>query len=76
MLEFSLVGWLCLAKMPFSSRLGLISFSSLITNVALLPAIIAGTGLGILLVHRISQQAFNRLVQILACLAAILLLFR
>lgn len=62
-----------LIKLPFSGRLGLIDGQSLLTNLALLPALIVGGALGILLIHRIPQKAFNRLVWFLALAAGIYL---
>jgi len=64
-----------LSKLPFSSRLDLISFQSLQTNLALLPCIISGGIIGIFLVNRISQKIFNRVVQLLAAGAACFLIF-
>ena len=62
-----------ISKMPFSAKLNLINKQSLLTDLALLPAIIIGGLLGILLVHRIPQKAFNNLIMALAALAAIFL---
>jgi uncharacterized membrane protein YfcA len=63
-----------LSKMPFSLNLGLITASSFLVNLAMIPAIVVGGVLGVLLVHRISQQTFNRVVTYLAVIAAILLI--
>ena len=41
----------------------------LLVGVLVLPAILAGGLLGILLVHRISQKAFNAVVRVLAIAA-------
>jgi uncharacterized protein len=62
-----------LSKMPFSFGLNLITKQSLLTDLALLPFIVLGGILGILLVHRIPQKAFNNLIMLLAALAAIFL---
>ncbi|MCK5270959.1 MAG: sulfite exporter TauE/SafE family protein [Sedimentisphaerales bacterium] len=62
-----------LTKMPFSSKLGLISQQSLTTNLTMIPCLILGGLLGIYLVHRIPQGPFNALVKILAVLAAVIL---
>jgi uncharacterized protein len=62
-----------LSKLPLSSRLGLVTAQTLTMNLLVLPAIGAGAVLGILLVHRISQKAFNAAVQILAVASAIIL---
>ena len=60
-----------LSKLPFSHKLGLVTSRSLLTNLALSPVIIAGGMFGIYLVHRISQRAFNTIVQALALIAAL-----
>jgi L-ascorbate metabolism protein UlaG (beta-lactamase superfamily) len=59
--------------MPFSFGLNLINRQSLLTDLALMPFIVLGGFLGILLVHRIPQKAFNNLIMALAALAAIFL---
>ena len=64
-----------LSKLPFSSKLDLISLHSLQTNLALLPCIIIGGIVGILFVHRISQKFFNIVVRVLAFGAALFLIF-
>ncbi len=66
--------WLLnLTKMPFSSKLGLISQQSLTTNLTMVPCLILGGLLGIYLVHRIPQGPFNALMKTLAVLAAVIL---
>jgi len=60
-----------LSKMPFSLQQNLITVESFLTNVALLPAILGGGILGIYLVHRISQKAFNTIILVLATAAAL-----
>lgn len=60
-------------KLPFSGKLGLITMTSLTTNLVLLPALLAGGAMGIYLVHRISQKIFNRVVYLLAAMAALYL---
>lgn len=62
-----------LSKIPFSSKLDLISGQSLLTNLALLPCIVAGGILGIIFVHRIPQKSFNTVVMVLAGVAAVVL---
>ena len=62
-----------LSKLPFSSRLGLISVPSLLTNLTVLPCIVAGGILGVLLVHRIPQRTFDLVVKALAAAAAVYL---
>lgn len=59
--------WLInLLKLPFSHRLDLINLQSLQTNLVLFPCIVIGGIVGIILVKRISQNVFNRAVQVLA----------
>lgn len=68
--------WLInLSKLPFSSRLDLMSLQSLHTNLLLLPFIIVGGGIGIFMVHRISQKVFTVSVQVLAVCGALFLVF-
>ncbi len=62
-----------LSKLPLSQKLNLINIQSLQTNLVLLPFIIAGGVIGIFLVKRISQKAFNSVVQLLALGAALYL---
>jgi uncharacterized membrane protein YfcA len=64
-----------LSKLPFSQKLDLINLQSFQTNLALLPCIIFGGIIGIFLVHRISQNIFNRAVQLLAVAGALFLIF-
>lgn len=64
-----------LSKFPFSHRLDLISIESLQANLILLPFIISGGVIGILLVHRISQNVFDTVVKVLAAGAAFYLIF-
>ncbi len=62
-----------LSKMPFTGKLDLIDKASLLTNISLLPAIIAGAVLGIFLVHRLPQKAFDLTIKIIAITIAIYL---
>ena len=62
-----------LSKLPFSSKLSLISGSSLLTNVSLLPILLMGGVLGIFLVHRVPQKAFDFIVKSLAMCSALYL---
>ncbi len=62
-------------KVPFSANLGLINENSLFLNLVNLPFIIGGALLGIYLVKFIPEKTFIAVVQILAALAAIKLLF-
>jgi uncharacterized protein len=62
-------------KVPFSASLGLINAGSLRFNLLLAPAILLGSWLGIRFARRVPEKAFNRLVLILAAVAAVRLLF-
>lgn len=62
-----------LSKLPFSSKLGFITQASLLTNAALIPCILLGGFLGVTLVNRIPQKAFNTVVKGLTVAAAIYL---
>ncbi len=65
-----------LLKLPFGSSLGLITIPSLLTNLALLPAIITGGILGILLVNRIPARAFKITVTSLAVISSLALIVK
>jgi uncharacterized membrane protein YfcA len=69
---FFAVNWL---KVPFSVNLDLITAESVVLNLMMLPFIAAGAVIGIYFLTRIPQKAFTAIVQILAALAAIRLLF-
>ena len=62
-------------KVPFSANLGLISQSSLLLNLILLPGIVIGALLGLLVLKSLPEKLFNRLVVILAALSALKLIF-
>jgi uncharacterized membrane protein YfcA len=59
-----------LSKLPFSSKLSLINGPSLLTNFSLLPVLLLGGVLGIFLVHRVPQKAFDFIVKFLAMASA------
>lgn len=59
-----------LIKLPFSIQLGLITEESLRMNLALTPALVAGFVAGRLLVRRMNQQVFERLVILFTVLGA------
>ena len=63
-------GVLNLIKLPFSIQLGLITAESLRMNLALAPALLAGFVCGRLLVRRMNQQVFERLVILFTVLGA------
>jgi uncharacterized membrane protein YfcA len=69
---FFIINWL---KVPFSASLDLMTVESLKLDFMMLPFIAAGAVMGILVLKRIPQKAFNVVVQILAAAAAIKLLF-
>ena len=60
-----------LSKIPFSQGLGLITMQSFLTNLSLLPCIIAGAVLGIRLANRLPEAIFATIVRLLALAAAI-----
>jgi hypothetical protein len=62
-------------KVPFSVGVGAMAAHTLLLNLVLLPALIVGTIGGILLLPRIPNKGFNALMQILAALAAVRLLW-
>lgn len=59
-----------LAKVPFSAGLGLISSTSLVMDLALVPALLAGGGIGVLVVSRMDQRTFEIAALALGGLAA------
>ena len=61
-------------KVPFSYGLGLIGGSSLLLNVALAPAVVAGVLGGRWIIGRVPQQLFDRLILAFAALAALRLI--
>jgi uncharacterized protein len=64
-----------LFKVPFSYGLGLISAPTLLFNIVLAPAILAGVLGGRWIVTHIPQRLFERLLLALAALAALRLIF-
>ncbi len=69
---FFLLNWF---KVPFSANLGLINGESLKLDLLCFPVIAVGAIFGIYILKRIPQKFFNNLIQILAALAAIKLIF-
>ncbi len=61
-------------KIPFSLALGLIHGQTLLMNLVLIPAILAGQWIGRALTHRIPQQWFDTLLLAFAAIAALRLL--
>ncbi len=62
-----------LAKVPFSAGLGLISGSSLLMDLALVPAMVVGGVVGVLSVRRMEQRTFEVAALGLGGVAALLL---
>lgn len=69
---FFIVNWV---KVPFSANLNLMTIDSVKLNLMMLPCIVIGALAGVYFLKRIPQKAFNAVVQILAVVAAIKLLF-
>lgn len=69
---FFIVNWI---KVPFSARLDLMTLETIRLNLMMVPLIAAGAALGIFLLHRVPQKAFTAVVQVLAVIAAVKLLF-
>jgi uncharacterized membrane protein YfcA len=60
-----------LLKIPFSTSLGIINQASLRTNLVLLPGVVAGIFLGWVLLRRMSQAVFERVMFALTLAAAL-----
>jgi uncharacterized membrane protein YfcA len=69
---FFIVNWI---KVPFSANLGLMNSASVKVNLLMLPFIFIGAILGIFFLKKLPQKTFIIIVQILAAVAAINLLF-
>jgi len=69
---FFIINWL---KVPFSANLGLMTIESVKLDLMMLPLVVVGAIVGIFILKRIPLKIFNLVVQILAALAAIKLLF-
>jgi uncharacterized membrane protein YfcA len=63
-----------LFKLPFSGSLGLVTGPSLMTNLVLLPGVIAGIVLGWQILKRIKQDAFESVLAWLTAFAAVWLI--
>ena len=61
-------------KVPFSVTLGLIHGQTLLLNLALLPALLAGVLLGRQVIHRLPQRAFEMLLLGFAAVASLRLM--
>ena len=64
------------SKVPFSAGLGLFHPESLRLVAALVPVVLVGTGLGVLLIRRLSQVTFERAALAGSAVAAVALLVR
>jgi uncharacterized membrane protein YfcA len=62
-----------LLKVPFFGKLGMITSSSLAFDACLLPAVALGALLGRVVIRRLAQGTFEKLVLVLASAAALLL---
>jgi uncharacterized membrane protein YfcA len=69
---FFIINWL---KVPFSTRLEMMTWQSVRLDLLMLPFIAVGAVAGIFFLKRIPQKAFTAIVQILAAAAAVALLF-
>lgn len=62
-----------LAKVPFSTGLGLISGPSLLLDLVLVPALLVGGAVGVLTIRRLQQHAFEVAALSLGAVASLLL---
>jgi len=69
---FFIVNWI---KVPFSANLDLMTLETIKLNLMMVPFIAVGAVLGIFLLKRVPQKAFTVMVQILAVVAAVKLIF-
>lgn len=69
---FFIINWI---KVPFMVQQNMITVDSLRINLYMIPALVAGVGVGILVASRINQKTFDILVTTLAALACLKLLF-
>lgn len=63
------------AKLPFSIGLGLITLETVWLDLVLLLPLVIGAGIGRIVIRRVSQVVFERIVVILTVVGAIYLLF-
>lgn len=69
---FFILNWF---KVPFSANLGLINQYSLKLNLLLFPFVSIGCLTGIIFLKKVSQKTFNQIVQIIAFISALKLIF-
>jgi hypothetical protein len=64
-----------LFKLPFSIALGLVTWETLKINLFLLPLVALGSFVGIVVMKRLPQKAFNLIAQVLAIAGGVKLVF-
>jgi hypothetical protein len=64
-----------LFKLPFSVALGLVTWSTVLVNLELLPLVLIGSLIGVLAMKRMSQNAFNIIAEALAVVGGVRLFF-
>jgi hypothetical protein len=64
-----------LFKLPFSIALGLVTWSTLLINLELLPLVLVGSLVGVLVMKKLPQKAFNIVAQVLAVVGGVKLFF-
>lgn len=69
---FLILNWL---KVPIFVMQGRITYESMVADFAMIPLLAVGAFIGIILLHRIPQKLFERIVLILSALAALKMLF-
>jgi uncharacterized protein len=69
---FFIINWI---KVPFSMGLGLVSLSSVKLGFIMLPCVIVGLVLGIVALKKMPQKVFEIVIQVLALIAGVKLLF-
>ncbi len=60
-----------LFKLPFSIGLGLVTASSLLVDLVLVPALVLGAVVGRLLVRRVDQRTFEQIIVVLTVISAL-----
>jgi uncharacterized protein len=60
-----------LFKLPFSIGLGLVTASSLLVDLVLVPAVVLGAVVGRLLVRRVDQRTFEQIIIVLTVISAL-----
>jgi uncharacterized protein len=64
-----------LFKLPFSIALGLVTWETLKFNLFLLPLVVVGSFVGVVVMKKLPQKAFNIIAQVLAVVGGVKLLF-